>query len=140
MNLFSYGTLMWPEVLEAVIGRRLEGVAASLSGYVRLRVRGEHYPAVVPSARDEVEGVLYQNLNTDDFRHLDRFEGREYDRTVVRIGDVDAQVYVLAGPWYHLAEQRPWYAEEMRPEHLAAFCREYKGWRDLNSTTSGREC
>jgi gamma-glutamylcyclotransferase (GGCT)/AIG2-like uncharacterized protein YtfP len=132
MRLFAYGTLMWPEVLEAVIGRQLDGSPATLSGYLRLRVKGEHFPAVIPSEQDDVEGVLYENLCAEDFRLLDRFEGEEYDRKGVRIEDMDAQVYVLAARWHHLAEQQPWYASEMQPEHLAAFCQAYKGWRDLD--------
>jgi gamma-glutamylcyclotransferase (GGCT)/AIG2-like uncharacterized protein YtfP len=139
MRLFAYGTLMWPEVLEAVIGRQLDGSPATLSGYLRLRVKGEHFPAVIASDADAVEGVLYENLCAEDFGHLDRFEGEEYDRKVVRISGVDAQVYVLAACCHHLAEQHPWHAAEMQPEHLAAFCREYKGWRDLDAAASRRE-
>ena len=95
MNLFAYGTLMWPEVLEAVIGKRLSGVPATLHGYIRLRVKGEHYPVVLPSDAASVEGMLYKGLCDTDFAHLDRFEGVEYDRTAVSQDGIEAQVYLL---------------------------------------------
>ena len=72
MNLFAYGTLMWPGVLEAVTGRRLKGVNAILEGYIRLRVKGQHYPVVVPSPGDSVEGILYSGLTEGELRALDR--------------------------------------------------------------------
>lgn len=131
MNLFAYGTLMWTEVLESVIGRPLAGVPATLAGYRRIRMRGVHYPAVVSSRNDEVAGVLYDGLSEADFRNLDRFEGEEYERLTVRVAASEAEVYVLSDAWMHLAEDRPWHPEDLKAEHLAAFRAEYKGWRDL---------
>ncbi len=136
-NLFAYGTLMWPEVLEGVIGRRLKGRPATLTGFLRLRVIGEHYPAVIPSPGDEVDGLLYDGLTDTDFRHLDRFEGEEYDRVTVCIGHVSVEVYVLAAQWRHLAEEKPWRPEQMLAEHLAAFREEYKGWHDIPPQAGG---
>lgn len=131
MNLFAYGTLMWPEVLESVIGRHLEGRPAMLPGYLRLRIKDEHYPAIIPKAGEQVDGRIYTGLSGTEFDHLDRFEGEEYDRMTVAVGADDAEVYVLAGRCRHLAEQTPWLPEDLRPDYLAAFCREYKGWRHV---------
>lgn len=128
MNLFAYGTLMWPEVLEAVIGRRPEGVKAVLGGYLRLRISGACYPAIVPSEGGRVEGVVYRSLNAAEYERLDRFEGEEYERTTVMAGGIAAQAYVLSPSWLHLAEPVPWNPEDLHPEQLAAFRREYKGW------------
>ncbi len=132
-KLFAYGTLMWPVVLESVIGRRLEGVPAILEGFIRLRVKGEHYPVIVPSATDVVEGMIYVGLTATDFQHLDRFEGEAYDRVTVQAGGAHAQAYVLSDRWRHLADDCRWYPEQLGPEKLSAFCAEYEGWRDLAS-------
>jgi gamma-glutamylcyclotransferase (GGCT)/AIG2-like uncharacterized protein YtfP len=129
MNLFAYGTLMWPEVLEAVIGKHLDGVPAVLHGYVRLRVKGEHYPAVVPSGSRSVEGLLFKDLSDTDFEHLDRFEGEEYERTAVSLNGIEVQVYVLSDASRDIADCVPWRPEDMKAHHLTAFCREYKGWQ-----------
>ena len=130
MNLFAYGTLMWPEVLEAVIGRRLFGAPATVDGYLRQRVKGELYPVLVASNPcDKVEGILYRDLSEKDFQRLDRFEGVEYDRQKVRIGMVHAEVYVLSNSWRHIASAEIWHPEDMQKEDLEAFCSEYKGWQ-----------
>lgn len=128
MNLFAYGTLMWPEVLKSVIGRQLEGTPVTLQGYRRLRIKGEQYPAVIPATGDEVGGILYTDLSASEFLHLDRFEGEEYDRVAVRIDGTEANLYVLAEGWLHIADDQIWLPEQMSPDHLAAFCNEYKGW------------
>jgi gamma-glutamylcyclotransferase (GGCT)/AIG2-like uncharacterized protein YtfP len=127
MNLFAYGTLMWPEVLEAVTGRRMTGEKMTLSGYKRLRVKGERYPVVIDSARDSVEGVFYRNLSTREFQCLDRFEGEQYDRIEQTFGAERAFVYVLSKDWKHIAEIEVWGPEHLTEEDLAAFLQEYKG-------------
>jgi gamma-glutamylcyclotransferase (GGCT)/AIG2-like uncharacterized protein YtfP len=131
MNLFAYGTLMWPEVLAAVMGRRLAGEEATLAGYERLRVVGQHYPVIVPMTDSDVEGVLYRDLTDQEFDAVDAFEGEEYNRVEVRVGDTTAQVYVLNELFRHIAASEPWHPEQLTPEHLAAFCGEYTGWDQL---------
>lgn len=133
MNLFAYGTLMWPDILEAVMGRRMAGRHAVLAGYTRLRVKGQHYPAAVPAPDESVEGTLYTGLTPKEFEALDRFEGREYDRIEVDIGGTPVFVYVLAEEWRHIADSSPWTPADLLPEQRAAFCAEYKGWSDLQS-------
>ena len=100
---------------------------AALRGYLRIRVKGEVYPALVDAhSHDVVEGVLYRDLMEEEFRLLDRFEGGEYDRREVSIESEQTQVYVLSHAWRHLADSRLWRPEDMQQEHLDAFCREYR--------------
>lgn len=122
MNLFAYGTLMWPAILEAVMGRRLAGAPAALAGYQRLRVKGASYPVVVRAADSAVEGVLYCGLTAAEFQRLDAFEGPEYDRAEIEVAGTKALVYVLGDAHRHIAEAAEWTPEQMRPEDLAAFC------------------
>ena len=121
MNLFAYGTLMWPEILEAVAGRRLEGSPAVLEGYSRFRVKGEPYPVVIPSPKGTVEGVLYQELTPEEFRRLDAFEGVEYNRVEIRLNDRPAFVYVLSEEWRQIVDFRPWIPADQEQEVLARF-------------------
>lgn len=124
-HLFAYGTLMWPEVLEAVIGRAPSGTPVTLHGFLRLRVKEEFYPALVDShSHDVVDGVLYLDLTEAEFRHLDRFEGKEYDRREVCVGTQPAHVYVLNDNWRHIADPRPWRPEDVKKQQLEAFCAE----------------
>jgi gamma-glutamylcyclotransferase (GGCT)/AIG2-like uncharacterized protein YtfP len=133
MNLFAYGTLMWPEVLESVTGERPGGRKAVLRGYRRLRVKGETYPVVVESEEDVVEGILYRGLSAAAFELLDRFEGAEYDRVHIDLNGTAVFVYVVAHDWKHIIDSRLWNPADMRPEDLAAFCSEYKGWNEMQS-------
>jgi gamma-glutamylcyclotransferase (GGCT)/AIG2-like uncharacterized protein YtfP len=128
MNLFAYGTLMWPEILESVMGRRMAGEKMVLAGYTRLRVKGQHYPVILQSLEDSVEGVLYTNLTAEEFQSLDAFEGVEYDRTEVCISGTPAFVYVLSDDWKHIADSKPWKPEDLAADELAQFCSDYKGW------------
>ncbi len=132
MNLFAYGTLMWPEVLESVIGRRPAAEPAVLAGFRRQRVKGEHYPVMVRLAESAVEGMLYRGLTDEEFRHLDLFEGAEYDRAGVHVNETPAIAYLLSHDWKHIADAQAWEPEQLKPEHLAAFCAEYKGWKAFN--------
>ena len=131
-RLFAYGTLMWPKVMASVIGHSsLQGQPATLHGYVCQRVKGEHYPVILPSEGDSVEGIVYSELSAQDFQHLDRFEGEEYDRITVIIDGQSTCVYALSDAWSYIAEPQYWHPDQVSPEHLNAFCREYKGWQAI---------
>lgn len=139
--LFAYGTLLFPEVLRAVTGRELPSVGATLDRFVRRRVIGELFPAIVAAGVNErVEGVLYLGLDLLDWRRLDLFEGDLYQRlgVVVRCAAVEstvapaprrdgvagtreAQVYVLHDRWRHRLDDVPWEPEAFARDHLAAF-------------------
>ena len=60
MNLFANGTVMWPDVLQAVTGLQLDG---------------QPYPVRIPSIGAFVEGVLYENLPESAWAGLDTDEG-----------------------------------------------------------------
>lgn len=61
-HLFAYGTLMCDDIIAEISGSLLSHVSATLRGYRRMCVKGEHYPALVPEAGGSVEGVLYLNV------------------------------------------------------------------------------
>ena len=100
-RLFCYGTLQIPAVLEAVIGRPLEGGRARLSGFAAFRVRGEVYPGIARAAGGTTPGRLYRDVSPSELAVLDRFEGALYRRTgrVVTTPDgrrIRAWVYLVA--------------------------------------------
>lgn len=121
INLFAYGTLMWTDVLESVIGRRLQGEPAVLSGYCRLCVKGECYPVAVPCENNSVEGLLYRGITENDIVFLDAFEGGQYDRAEEWVCGALALVYVLSPAWKHIADSRSWFPDMLKPEQVASF-------------------
>lgn len=132
MNLFAYGTLMWPEILAGVIGRNAEGRPAVLESVRRMRVRGQFYPALIPGS-GAVEGVLYKNLTGAEIAALDRFEGPEYDRRSVTVccdgTALEAETYFTSEAGKTLLEEAGWTPDDLPPEQLEQFRTSYKGWR-----------
>jgi gamma-glutamylcyclotransferase (GGCT)/AIG2-like uncharacterized protein YtfP len=120
--LFAYGTLLFPEVVRAVVGRTLAGEPATLGGYLRRGVIGEIFPAIVEGGEHErVAGVLYTGLDEREWARLDRFEGDLYQRRRVAVAGRDAFTYVLAGPWRHRLAAEHWDPATFARDHLAVF-------------------
>jgi len=81
MRWFFFGSLMDPDILSIVLGRRLaehERVPAILHGYTRLVVKDESYPALRPEPGGKVHGLLVEHLDEDEGRRICFFEGEEF--------------------------------------------------------------
>lgn len=124
-NVFTYGTLVIAEVMEAVTGRRFASVPARLDGYERVCVRGAVYPAARAADGGTIDGVLWLDVDARALDLLDLFEGDLYERRSVRVTTSerarDAQVYVV--PERHAArlDPRPWDLAAFRTQHLARY-------------------
>jgi hypothetical protein len=100
MRFFFYGTLIDPDVMALVIGRRLPPsafVPAILPGHSRRRAKGMTYPVVVRDPADEVHGVVVGGLTSRDVARLAAYEGPGYRiaRLKVRIAGDLATVSVF---------------------------------------------
>ncbi|EHA28502.1 hypothetical protein ASPNIDRAFT_143341, partial [Aspergillus niger ATCC 1015] len=96
------GTLMAPPILHRVIHGHstpepwqkalLTVKPAILHGYRRHRVRYADYPGIIPtpSSSASVLGTVVWGLTDGDVYRLDRFEGSEYEKRVVRVRVLDA--------------------------------------------------
>ena len=85
VNLFTYGTLQFPELLHALTGLRLRPQPAFLSDFQRLRFREAVYPGILPVRHGLVVGMLYRGLDAGALARLDRFEGSEYRRRTLQV-------------------------------------------------------
>lgn len=145
-HLFTYGTLMFPDVWRIVVGRDFPHKPATLAGYEIFRVKGAHYPGIIKSAfrpstlspPPSVPGVLYFDLDAAALERLDRFEGDQYRRQslpVVACDDCEIAVdaYVVPQESRHLLTDDVWTAAEFKSQgHLAQFISSYGGFRRLN--------
>ena len=89
-EIFVYGTLLWPAVLEVLLRRLPEARPAVINGFARKRVCGQTYPALVkanveipcPSGRvaesPVVTGLLL-TVKPSEIAMLDWYEGEEYE-------------------------------------------------------------
>lgn len=149
-HLFTYGTLMFPEVWQAVVGRSFRSTPAILTGYEIFRVAGAHYPGIIavdfsptsgprpPTSPAVVAGLLYSDLDAASLERLDRFEGDEYRRQSVIVTRVDgcqldAEAYVVRNESRHLLTAEPWTAEKFTADgHLQVFISRYGGFNRLD--------
>lgn len=126
-HVFTYGTLLFPEVMAAVAGRGYVGEPAVLRGFVRVCVVGAVYPGAIEEAGAEIRGIVYRDLDEAALRRLDRFEGETYERrrvTVTCDGDLTetlAYAYVVARQHQGSLDRRPWNPERFRRDHLASY-------------------
>lgn len=86
-DLFCYGTLEFPAVMEAVAGRRFPALKAVLPGYRRLAVKGRAFPGAIAQAGADVGGTLYRGLTAAHLRRLDVYETALYRRRRLRVRD-----------------------------------------------------
>lgn len=84
--LFVYGSLTFPEVLRAVIGRVPTLEPAVVTGWRRVALSGRPYPALVPGD-GEVKGYRIPDLRAEEWRAVDAFEDPVYAFTRL---DLDA--------------------------------------------------
>jgi gamma-glutamylcyclotransferase (GGCT)/AIG2-like uncharacterized protein YtfP len=99
--LFTYGTLMFPAVVRRLARRSLSMRPATLHGYSRRALHGAGYPGIVGEPGAAVRGVLIGGVSPALLARLDRWEGAEYERRLVRVetergGAALAHVYALA--------------------------------------------
>ena len=135
-HLFAYGTLMCNDIMEEISGSHLSPVSATLKGYRRMRVKGEHYPALVPDADGRVDGVVYLNVSGTSWDHLDRFEGEMYSRKIVQVEfndgrAVPAETYVARVEFMDYLVDAEWDFVEFLRKNKGSFRRTYKGYRAL---------
>jgi gamma-glutamylcyclotransferase (GGCT)/AIG2-like uncharacterized protein YtfP len=78
--LFTYGSLMFPEVWEKVVAGRYAYSPAVVHDHARYAVRNATYPGMVAQPEARVEGVAYFDVSEPDIAALDAFEGDTYRR------------------------------------------------------------
>lgn len=138
MHVFTYGSLMFPEVWNIVVGREFRTVHGTLSGYSRFRVEDAVYPGIIAAADVcSVEGLIYLDVDAASVERLDRFEGEFYDRLPLSINCADgegriADAYTISDKYLHVLTAESWTAEWFASSGgLADFIARYHGFSRL---------
>ncbi len=114
IHLFTYGSLMFPNVWSEVARGHYETIEGRVYGFQRRRIRNETFPALIPGTpHDFVDGIVYCNLSLDDLKRLDEFEGDYYVRRSVECNLLNgtlikAQAYLFKEEFFHLIEMKEW--------------------------------
>jgi len=100
-RLFVYGTLQDDTVVQGLLGHRLFGRPAVLTGFSRTDDPTIGYPVIRAQEGSVVVGTLLDGVDAQSLATLDEYEGPRYRRVVVRVHTVegrvlDAYVYVPA--------------------------------------------
>jgi gamma-glutamylcyclotransferase (GGCT)/AIG2-like uncharacterized protein YtfP len=123
-NLFSYGSLMFPDVLAQVIGHTPLGHHARLDGWIRRAIIDQTYPAAIPIEGGCMTGVLWHDLSDADWQALDRFEGEEYRRVLVHVMREDGGRYpAYVYQWLDVQRigDHDWSQEDFNAQHREDF-------------------
>lgn len=138
MHVFTYGTLVFPEVWQAVVGRPFATIAGHVSGYALYRVRDAVFPGMVATTTSEiVPGVVYLDVDEAAIAQLDQFEDHIYRRQTVPVACDDghlreAETYVVPPEHRPALTEEPWTCEAFAERgDLEQFMRRYRGFARL---------
>jgi len=138
MHVFTYGTLMFPEVWRAVVGKEFETAAATADGFEIYYVREAVYPGIIAMPNGSVSGVVYFNVDVESLDRLDVFEGDDYRRQPIEVTRSDnglkitSDAYIIPPDHRHLLTNEPWSAKDFAARgDLARFVARYAGFERL---------
>ena len=128
MKVFTYGSLMFPEVWQAVTGRVQPSSAGTIRGFVRRTVSRTSYPGILETGREDdiVGGEIYHDIDPDCLAALDQFESDFYVRREVQVRDgagglVACHAYVVPPGRAHVLSAEEWDRETFAARYLADF-------------------
>lgn len=132
-HIFTYGSLMFEPVWSQVVRGSYQHFQGTISGYIRLRIRNENYPALVPGPLTaSVSGIVYLDIDAEDLARLDAFEGSIYLRKNVQVRTGNnlfaADAYLLRDSYRHLSSDREWDPEEFEKHGIHEFLGSYFGF------------
>jgi len=135
MHVFTYGTLMFPEVWQAVVGRQFESVEGTVTGIAIYRIVDAVFPGIVKSGeQDSVAGVVYLDVDDTSLTRLDLFEDDFYERQALWVNCADgqrraAEAYVVPPQNLHVLTNEPWRRGDfVASGGLEQFIRRFQGF------------
>ncbi len=136
MNVFAYGTLMFPEIWQRVTGRPADGLRGQLPGFSIWCVRDAEFPGIIASDDGAVvPGVVYLDVDETALARLDAFENDFYRREVVMITCEDghqreAEAYVVPETGRGVLSDEPWQKDQFIARGgLDRFAHHFDGFR-----------
>lgn len=130
--VFTYGTLMHPPVLVAVISRVPETIKATLPSHVRRPLLDACYPVVLRSPSDSVHGRLLTDITGKELSMLDKFEDPAYERAIETVVDETGKHW-QARVWRRLDTNGvdlngQWSFDQFKAEYGALYVEKCQEW------------
>lgn len=126
MDLFVYGTLLFPEVLTALLGRVPASTPGRAEGWRAAALESRVYPGLVRHRGGTASGLVLGGLTGPERELLDAYEDRGYELTAIALaGGRTCLAYVWCG------EVLPadWSAKDFAAVHLSGYARRCGAWR-----------
>ena len=124
-------------VLKRVIGGYYKGIQKRqgiLKDFKRVKVKEAHYPAIVDSKGDKVEGLVVYGIANDALLLLDQFEDDEYERknvaVLVRGGQKTTAATYVAGSNMSL-DHEEWCLGTWQQNHRKEFLKNLEIWNRI---------
>ncbi len=130
-SVFTYGTLQFSEVMQAVTGLNLKPVAATLTGYQRFKIKERTFPGLIEKENTVTDGMLYRDLDETAIEKLDQFEDVMYERCLVDVQvnneTEQAFVYVTQKDYEDCLLDQEWSLEEFKSKYLKLYLKRIAG-------------
>jgi gamma-glutamylcyclotransferase (GGCT)/AIG2-like uncharacterized protein YtfP len=103
-NIFVYGTLLFPEILEKLTGKTFESKEGYLNDSKRYQIFDDNiprkYPAIIESKGNQVFGKIILNVDQESLNILDYFEDEKYESKTLKAYLKDGEEFeVLVYVW-----------------------------------------
>lgn len=126
MNIFTYGSLMFPEVMKALTGQEFSFEDVTIVNFERRGIIGKEYPGLCEKIGSSVNGRVWFSVDEMSIQILDSFEDSIYERRVVNIkssnsGLVEANIYVVPLANEYMLTLEPWDEYYFKNELLAEY-------------------
>jgi gamma-glutamylcyclotransferase (GGCT)/AIG2-like uncharacterized protein YtfP len=131
INIFVYGTLIFPEVVFALTKKSFRTEDAILNDFSRFKIYdGEisrRYPAIFEDQNGKVEGKILFDVDEESLRILDFFEDNDYQRRELKalVNSEEFTVFVYVwNPKFKDKLKSKWNPEEFKVKHLQNYISE----------------
>ncbi|HEC94299.1 MAG TPA: gamma-glutamylcyclotransferase [Candidatus Kaiserbacteria bacterium] len=130
-TVFVYGTLIFSEVVFALLGKNFNTQDAVLEGFRRYKIFDDSvprkYPAICESSNDKVAGKVLFDVDEESLKVLDFFEGKEYKRKKFPVLLDGREISVFTYVWdlkYRENLKLIWSPQEFKEKYLNEYISE----------------
>lgn len=133
--LFVYGTLLFTDVVSALIDRDPARTPAVVPGWRVVALPNVVYPSLIPHQAGTATGHLLTDLTPPEWQVLDAFEDTRYELAALTTTEGrTAYAYTDANP--ALTDAPPWDKPHFTETHLHAYLERCTAWRHRYDTST----
>ena len=122
MNLFVYGTLTFPEIVQALTHNRYKARPAYIENYLVTSLEAKPYPGMIEVPGATAEDWLLYDLEAPAIKILDAWEGREYVKKRLSAITSRSETETFAYVWRDVVhDYRPWDRDRFKRQYLDSY-------------------